>query len=101
MTVSITQLIIHAAKGNFNMKIDNETLKKVRSLDDEALKEAINVVADITGADPKSRKKALSNIKTVRKRINNATEKDIDRTIQKIGVDDPTLEEIISKLNLK
>ena len=83
------------------MKIDNETLKKVRSLDDEALKEAINVVADITGADPKSRKKALSNIKTVRKRINNATEKDIDRTIQKIGVDDPTLEEIISKLNLK
>ena len=83
------------------MKIDNETLKKVRSLDDEALKEAINVVADIPGADPKSRKKALSNIKTVRKRINNATEKDIDRTIQKIGVDDPTLEEIISKLNLK
>ena len=83
------------------MKIDNETLKKVRSLDDEALKEAINIVADITGADPKSRNKALSNIKTVRKRINNATEKEIDRTIQKIGVDDPTLEEIISKLNLK
>ena len=83
------------------MEIDNNTMKKIRELDGEELKRAINVIADVTNADPKQRDKILKNIKTVKKRLNSASEKDMQSAVKKMDIDEKTISDIISKLNLK
>ncbi len=83
------------------MEIDNNTMKKIRELDGEELKRAINVIADVTNADPKQRDKILKNIKTVKKKLNSASEKDMQSAVKKMDIDEKTISDIISKLNLK
>lgn len=94
-------VIIIFVKGKFNMEIDNNTMKKIRELDGEELKRAINVIADVTNADPKQRDKILKNIKTVKKKLNSASEKDMQSAVKKMDIDEKTISDIISKLNLK
>ena len=83
------------------MEIDNNTMKKIRELDGEELKRAINVIADVTNADPKQRDKILKIIKTVKKKLNSASEKDMQSAVKKMDIDEKTISDIISKLNLK
>ena len=83
------------------MEIDNNTMKKIRELDVEELKRAINVIADVTNADPKQRDKILKNIKTVKKKLNSASEKDMQNAVKKMDIDEKAISDIISKLNLK
>lgn len=83
------------------MEIDNNTMKKLKELDGDALKHAINVIADVTNADPRQREKILKNIKTVKKKLNSASEKDVQNAVKKMDIDDKMIGEIVSKLNLK
>lgn len=80
------------------MKIDKNTIGKIREMSDSDLREAISKVASAIGADDKQRQRALNNLKTVRKKLNNASERDIQNAVGKIG--EEKAEEILRDLKL-
>ena len=75
-----------------------DTLNRIRMMNDTELIRAIDVVAGAIGMNPMQAQKAKNNIQTIRKKLNTASEKDLDKAIRSIGKD--SAEEIKRKLGL-
>ena len=78
------------------MEINNQTLAKLKSLDETQLREAISDIADALGATPAQKRRALNNTRNIKRRIMGATENDLKSIVGKI--DESQQEQIARKL---
>jgi len=80
------------------MQIDKNMIYKLRDMDSNQLKEAIDIIADSVGANSRQRAKALNNLDIIKKKLSNASNKDLEKIIDQIGID--KAEEIINQLKI-
>lgn len=66
------------------MEINKTTIDKLKALNDDQLKEAIGQLADVLGANPKQKQMALNNVSAIRRKLSTATERDLQKQLNKI-----------------
>ncbi|HPT85431.1 MAG TPA: hypothetical protein PK778_05500 [Bacillota bacterium] len=83
------------------MNIDPELLAKLRRLDERQLTEAILMLAEAAGADEKQKKRLLENVGYIKRRIQNASDREIMRTAEKLTasgeIDQAKIDELLKK----
>ncbi|HHW24149.1 MAG TPA: hypothetical protein GXX22_01690 [Clostridiales bacterium] len=83
------------------MNIDPELLAKLRRLDERQLTEAILILAEAAGADEKQKKRLLENVGYIKRRIQNASDREIMRTAEKLTasgeIDQAKIDELLKK----
>ena len=62
-----------------------DILNKLRQMDDETLKKAIGTIADAVGANERQRARAIGNVNSIKRRLDSANQRDIDRAVEKLG----------------
>lgn len=80
------------------MKVDSDLLARLKGMDEDTLRRAIGIIADSVGADSKQRDRALGNIGNIKRKLESASERDLQRMIGRIG--DEKAEEIRRQLKL-
>lgn len=65
----------------------DDILNKLRQMDDETLRKAIGTIADAVGANEKQKARAIGNVNSIKRRIDKADERDIDKALEKLGSD--------------
>ncbi len=66
------------------MEINKDILSKIKSLDDNQLRKAIEDVADALGATPQQKRRALNNTRAIKRKINSADENELKRQMSKM-----------------
>lgn len=84
------------------MNIDPELLARLKTLDERQLTEAIRMLAEAAGADEKQKRRLLENVGYIKRRIQNASDRELQRTAEKLTagseIDQEKLNELIRKL---
>lgn len=80
------------------MEIDKDIIDKISNLSDKELAEAVTKVGEMLGANPQTAKRISKNPSNLRKRINNISQRDIDKIKKSVG--ETEIAEIITALGL-
>jgi hypothetical protein len=84
------------------MNIDPELLARLRMLDEKQLADAIIMLAEAAGADEKQKRRLLENVSYIKRRIQNASDRELQRTAEKLTaggeIDETKLNELIKKI---
>ena len=80
------------------MEINQDLLGKISSLNDDELANAVKTVGQMLGVNPNTAKKFSSNTKAIRKKLNEISEKDIEKIKKSVGENE--IANIISALGL-
>jgi hypothetical protein len=80
------------------MEITNDTLEKLKKLNDDQLCSAIGVIADALGASPAQKRMFQKNTKAVRRRLSGASQSDLLKQLSRI--DPETQRDLLQKLKL-
>lgn len=68
-------------------QIDRTMLDQLLSLDDQTLSRTIGLLANAAGIDPRSANAAISDLRSVRASLGNATDADIQKAVAMLGPD--------------
>lgn len=84
------------------MNIDPELLARLRMLDEKQLADAIIMLAEAAGADEKQKRRLFDNVSYIKRRIQNASDRELQRTAEKLTaggeIDETKLKELIKKI---
>lgn len=67
------------------MTSSDDILNKLRRMDDDTLRMAIGAIADAVGANEKQRARALGNVNSIKRKLDNANQRDIDKAVERLG----------------
>jgi len=54
-------------------------------MDDDTLRMAIGAIADAVGANEKQRARVLGNVNSIKRKLDNANQRDIDKAVERLG----------------
>ena len=72
-------------KGLDGMTSSDDILNKLRRMDDDTLRMAIGAIADAVGANEKQRARVLGNVNSIKRKLDNANQRDIDKAVERLG----------------
>lgn len=83
--MKICENFVRLSERNDIMQIDKNLLDQLISLDDQTLSRTISLLANAAGIDQSSANAAISDLRSVRSSLGNATNADISRAVSMLG----------------